>query len=109
MCVCVYSILLVLLLNRHVLLHSLLAGAKSHLLFVKPAGLYLTTAPSTYDLSRGPCTLPLVTVVRYTGDAVLWTKRRFCSVLLEPSVSIVKPRWKNTKKCCGELSPKNGA
>jgi hypothetical protein len=41
MCVCVYSILLVLLAESPCLLHSLLAGAKSHLLFVKPAGLYL--------------------------------------------------------------------
>ena len=38
---CVYSILLFLLAESPRLLHSLLAGAKSHLLFVKPAGLYL--------------------------------------------------------------------
>lgn len=42
--VCVYSILLFLLAESPCLLHSLLAGAKSHLLFVKPAGpVYVAT------------------------------------------------------------------
>lgn len=54
---------------------------------------------------QGPCTLPLATVVRYTGDAVLWTKRRFffCVVTVASVFPLWNPKMKNTKKCCGML------
>ena len=110
-CVCVFiQSCLSCWLNRHV--SYIRCSLARNLIFClsNPQGSTLTTAPSTYDLSRGPCTLPLVTVVRYTGDAVLWTKRRFCSVLLEPSVSIVKPQDEKHKEMLRwAFAKKNGA